>query len=78
MDVQITNEKSIHKAGAIIEETKSYFKVATIDYDVWLLKDEFKDLLCSIQAFNNEEAKRILSNKKYIFEKNLLLFGIFS
>lgn len=69
-NVEILEEKSQFRPGTIIEEQKSYFKIATIDYNVLLLKDEFEYLLLCIQKFYNEEARRILRNKYYIREKN--------
>lgn len=69
-DVEVLGEKSIYKPGTVIEENKSWIKMATIDYDILLYKDEFEDLLQCIAEFNNSEAKRILSVKKYMFEKN--------
>lgn len=70
IDVEILDEKSTVKAGTVIEDTKSYFKVSTIDYNVILYKDEFEYLLSCIQGFNNEEVERILKLKNYIYEKN--------
>ncbi|WP_300759228.1 formyltransferase family protein [uncultured Brachyspira sp.] len=70
INVEILKEKSSVKAGAVIEEGKSYFKVATIDYNVILYKDEFENLLSCIQEFDNEEVKRILKVKNYINERN--------
>lgn len=70
IDVEILDEKSSIKAGTVIEENKSSFKVSSIDYNVILYKDEFEYLLSCIQEFNNEEVERILKLKNYIDEKN--------
>lgn len=69
-DVEILEEKSQLKPGTIICESKNYFKVSTVDHDVLLVKDEFDYLLSCIQKFDNDEVKRILKTKSYIYEKN--------
>ncbi|HFK5507371.1 formyltransferase family protein [Elizabethkingia anophelis] len=61
--VNITNEKSALRAGNIIEETKFYFKVSSIDYDLFVYKD-LRDELYDIAKQGD------IGRLDYFFENN--------
>ena len=69
IECEILSSVSICKPGTILEETKVYTKIATIDYDTILYKDVFYELLELIKVGNNKKAKELCSCKKIIESK---------
>ena len=67
-----TSEKSTDSPGIIIEEDTNSFRIATIDYNVILLKDKIVEILNASEK-NNLEVLRELNNLGYkLNEKNEL------
>lgn len=69
IECKILDELSIKKPGTILEETDTYVKIATIDYDVLLFKDVLTELLSAIMTGNNELAKTLCISNKIINEQ---------
>lgn len=67
---KITDEISSAKIGEVIEETDTYFKMSTIDYNILLYKDVLNELLDAIREHDNKRAKELCVAPKIISEKN--------
>lgn len=66
---KILESKSKLRPGTVLEQNSDFIKIATIDYDILLFRDQFNVLLSAIRDFDNKKALSILKNREYIFEK---------
>lgn len=67
---EITSNRSIHKPGTILDETKSYLRVATIDYDILLYKDRLQDIINYCTRNDLDSLKTIVNLKMFINQHN--------
>mgnify|MGYP003429246183 CR=1 FL=1 len=67
---EITNDRSLHKPGTILDDTESYLKVATIDYDILLYKDRLSEIINYCKNDDLNSLKAILNLKKFINLRN--------
>ena len=66
---KVLESKSKFRPGTVLEQNSDFIKIATIDYDILLFRDQFNVLLSAIRDFDNKKAVSILKNREYIFEK---------
>ena len=65
----ITQNKSKEKCGSVIFETEEEFVIATIDYDLVIIKDCFKKVIDACKENNLDELKKIKYLSYVINEK---------
>ncbi len=70
IDCEITDEVSVGKPGQVIENTETYFRISTIDYDAILYKDVMVALFNAIKSFDNDKAKLLCVSKKILNDKD--------
>lgn len=70
----ILKEKSLQKSGTILEDNKSFIKLATIDYDIVLYKDRLLELMNYCQNNNLSSLCRV-NNLKYFINLKEKKFG---
>lgn len=68
--VSITNKKSILRAGKIIEDTKFYFKISSIDYDILLYKDLREELYDIAKQGDIKRLDYFIENNYYINQRS--------
>lgn len=66
----ILKQKSTARPGVLIEREEQKIKIATIDYDVELYKDNLDDILEVCKSGTIEELKKISFTDRILFEKN--------
>lgn len=60
LSTEITKKKSIQKPATLIEETDTYFLIASIDYNIKLVKDYYPVLWTACEAGNLAHIKQAL------------------
>lgn len=70
IDIFISNTKSTEKAGTIIYKTDYSMMLSTIDYNIILFFDRFKELLDACKKGDLENVKSICTVKKHINAAN--------
>lgn len=68
---EITDTKSYNKPGTIIRENDRLYEVSTIDYNVILFKDRFKELFDSCKKGDLKKVKDICDVKMHIETKDI-------
>lgn len=66
----ILKQKSTAKPGILVENEKQKIKIATIDYDVELYKDNFYEVLEACKFCTAGELKKMICIDRILFEKN--------
>lgn len=66
IDAVILDKLSEEKAGTVLEDNEVFTKIATIDYDTILYKDNFESLMEAIRKHDNVLAKKLCSSKQLI------------
>lgn len=69
-DYQITQDLSTKKPGEILEETRGYIKIATVDYDIVLYLDQYDEILTACKDGDLEYLKTVPCMEKYLEQKN--------
>lgn len=67
---EITDEKSMKKAGSILELNENKMRVATIDYDIILYVDRLAELFDACETGDLDEVKEICDSCKLVNDKN--------
>ena len=63
---EITNERSLQKTGTILDDTETYLKVATIDYDILLYKDRLPEIISYCKNNDLDSLSTVVNLKKFI------------
>lgn len=66
----ILKQKSTARPGVLVESEEKKLKIATIDYDVELYKDNFDDILEVCKFGTVDELKKIVCTDRILIEKN--------
>lgn len=69
-DYEITDELSIAKPGELLEESNTILKIATVDYDMVLYKDQFEYILSACKNGDLAFLQSVPKLAKYLEQKN--------
>ncbi|ECR7719340.1 formyl transferase [Salmonella enterica] len=67
----VLSSRSIMKPGSILERNDKEIIVSTIDYDVVLYKDNFKEILEACKYSDSKYIAKLIRTKSILFEKNI-------
>lgn len=69
-DYEITPDLSTAKPGELLEEDTDTIKIATVDYDLILYKDQFENILSACRAGDLAYLQAVPRLEKYLEQKN--------
>lgn len=70
VEVDITQDRSLHKPGSLVEDAGEYLRIATVDYDVILYVDKLIEVLKAMQTCDSSEVPSLLKHIAGIHDRN--------
>lgn len=67
---EICSTKSYQTPGTVLEDTETYFKISTVDYDIKLIKDHFSEVLEYCKNDDVDGLRQLGYIKNYLEEQN--------